>query len=439
MNYCLLKVIQFAYEQLKQKPSFLIELRELHSKLEQYFEENNLQQKYNITESENELSYVMNDDFQIIKNKKILYLGLPDSIKSAASTMMIGDDSLAEKMIEITKQVGNDMNKICNKFNGTFSQGCEINSVPKSLLNLLASLLEGDSKRVSRGVRSIAQLAMFNFKKNSRKRESFSKDIDIPHHHETPLVTYLPLLLHNKHRSKRVMNRLHDLGLCIGYNRIMSVVTDLGNAEIQRHTEQNLVCPTTLKLYLVTTMAIDNIDQSTSSTTAKSSFHGTAIFINQHPEEDNLGSPQKPTLMENSDSLQLKPLPDYYTVIPDSLPSKVDIGESYISPTTSFVGISCDAILSEEKWLKYLFEKLGGNEQGENIHWAAYHVSNSNGLQREKVINAVLPLFYEAAHSAAMILHGLNIVIMSTNFLNMSVVCFDQPLRNRKTDTMEIS
>ena len=80
--------------------------------------------------------------------------------------------------------------------------------------------------------------------------------------------------------------------------------------------------------------------------------------------------------MENSDSLQLKPFPDYYTVIPDiSLPS-----------------------------------------------------SKSNGLLRKKVINAVLPLFYEAAHSAAMILHGLNIVIITTHFLNpgqMTVVCFD--------------
>ena len=213
MNYCFLKVIQFAYEQLKQKPSSLIEHRELHSKLEQYFEENNLQRKYNITESKNELSYVMNDDFQIIKNKKILYFGLPDSINSAASTMMVGDEPLTKNMIEITKQVRNNMSKISNKFNGTFSQGCEMNSVPKSLLDLLVSLLEGD--------------------------------IDTPHHHETPLVTYLSLLLHNKYRSKRVMHRLHDLGLCIGYNRIMSIVTDLGNAEIQRYTEQNLVCPTT--------------------------------------------------------------------------------------------------------------------------------------------------------------------------------------------------
>ena len=54
-------------------------------------------------------------------------------------------------------------------------------------------------------------------------------------------------------------------------------------------------------------------------------------------EEDKLGSPQKTTSVENSDSLQLKLLPDYYTIIPDiSLPSKIDIGNSYISPT--FIG-----------------------------------------------------------------------------------------------------
>ena len=92
MNYCFFKVVQFAHEQLKQKPPSLIELRELHFKLEQYyFEENNLQRRYNITEFKNELANVMNNDFQIIKNKKILYLGFPGSTKSDASTMMVGD------------------------------------------------------------------------------------------------------------------------------------------------------------------------------------------------------------------------------------------------------------------------------------------------------------------------------------------------------------
>ena len=98
MNYCFLKVIHFAYEQLKQKPSSLIELRELHTTLEQYCKENDLQRKY-----KEELSNVMNDDFLILKNGRTLYIGLSDSIKLTASTLMIGDHSLTEKLMSRNK------------------------------------------------------------------------------------------------------------------------------------------------------------------------------------------------------------------------------------------------------------------------------------------------------------------------------------------------
>ena len=97
-----------------------------------------------------------------------------------------------------------------------------------------------------------------------------------------------------------------------------------------------------------------------------------------------------------------------------------------------FIGIGSDDIKAEVEWLKYLLEKIKSKDQQcENMHWSVYHASKCNGLQRERVINAVLPLFYEVAHSASMIIHGLDIVIKTTNFLNsgqMPVVCFDQQL-----------
>ena len=74
------------------------------------------------------------------------------------------------------------------------------------------------------------------------------------------------------------MNRLHDLELCIGYNRIMSIVTDLGNVGNKTSSLSY-----NLEDKFGNNDDIDNIDQSTSSTTAKSSFHGTAISIIQHP------------------------------------------------------------------------------------------------------------------------------------------------------------
>jgi len=48
-----------------------------------------------------------------------------------------------------------------------------------------------------------------------------------------------------------------------------------------RYREQNLVCPPSLSYDVFTCAAVDNIDHNTSSTSAKSSFHGTAITLSQ--------------------------------------------------------------------------------------------------------------------------------------------------------------
>ena len=113
----------------------------------------------------------------------------------------------------------------------------------------------------------------------------------------------------------------------------MSIVNDLGSAEIQRYTELNLV--TTMSTMII---LINLLHQQ---------MQNPPFMILQYPSpniQKIILDHHKNQLMENPDSLLLKPLPDYYTVIPNSLPSKVDIGESYISPTTSFMGISCDDI-----------------------------------------------------------------------------------------------
>ena len=104
---------------------------------------------------------------------------------------------------------------------------------------------------------------------------------------EIPLVIYIGLLLHNIHRCKDMINDLNNVGLCISYKTVLEISTSVGNAEIAKYNAQNLVCPSRLKQGLVTTIAVDNIDQSTSSMTATSSLHGTAISITQHPLTSN--------------------------------------------------------------------------------------------------------------------------------------------------------
>ena len=50
------------------------------------------------------------------------------------------------------------------------------------------------------------------------------------------------------------------------------------------------MCPPRLRKQVFTPGALDNIDHNPSATTAKDSFHGTAVSVVQHPTIDNPAS-----------------------------------------------------------------------------------------------------------------------------------------------------
>ena len=55
-----------------------------------------------------------------------------------------------------------------------------------------------------------------------------------------------------------------------------------------------------------------------------------------------------------------------------------------------------DALRKEEEWLNVV------KEIQKIVHWAAFHESHQDGVPTGMVSSAVLPLFYEAAHSPSM-------------------------------------
>ena len=63
----------------------------------------------------------------------------------------------------------------------------------------------------------------------------------------------------------------------------------MGEALVERYLEEGIIFPSVLRMGLLTTAAIDNIDQNPSSTTVKSSFYGSSISIFQHPINNNFG------------------------------------------------------------------------------------------------------------------------------------------------------
>ena len=284
----------------------------------------------------------------------------------------------------------------------------------------MSILMEGDSTKITRGVLTAAQIAIYNFR---------SRTVTGEHRHiyTTPLVWYISFLLHNKYRYKELMNDLNKLGLCRAYTLMLEFSSSLGKAEITRYNEQNLVCPTKLKVGLVTTLAVDNIDQSTSSMTATSSLHGTAISITQHPSGFSDGIEQPKVTVTKCSNNKLLALPNNYTSVPGVImKDRINITLDNMMSNEHFellqVSVDLDEQIKKEKeWMDNVrrIQILAEAEQiAEQSHWAAYHAVCQQPSPTTKVVSAVPPIFHESAATRSMMKHSLDISLSTTNFLN---------------------
>jgi len=97
------------------------------------------------------------------------------------------------------------------------------------------------------------------------------------------------------------------------------------NAVCTQYRADNVVCPASLHPGLFTVAAADNIDHNLSSSTAQSSFHGTAISVMQFPNVRNALRPKLCSydMQVASDAVSDIVLPSSFTEIdPCILPSK---------------------------------------------------------------------------------------------------------------------
>ena len=188
-----------------------------------------------------------------------------------------------------------------SKFNRTFNNSCQQESVPESLKTLIGMILGGtDIKTQSSDLTeaqtslSISQLMLFNATK--RRRDSGTTVASYYHSRdrEPPLPIYLGLMTHAETRKRTLVDKLYNLGLSISYDRVLESSTDMG-----------------------TTTALDNIDHNSSSVTAQGAFHGTGISLFQHPTSDAPREKREVVNIDNqpSKTKRLARLPDSYTAV----------------------------------------------------------------------------------------------------------------------------
>ena len=173
-------------------------------------------------------------------------------------------------------------------FDGSFQENCQQEAVPPSLLALVNRILEGANIKhrtqttTTKPGLAISQLMVFNSVKHAQKVDS-SGSTRHSYGREIPLPIYLSLKIHAVTRSRGLIDTLFNLGMCVSYDRLLQLTSDIANAVCQSFRAEDVVCPPRLHSGLFTTGAVDNVDHNPSSATAKDSFHGTGVLLVQHP------------------------------------------------------------------------------------------------------------------------------------------------------------
>ena len=127
-------------------------------------------------------------------------------------------------------------------FNGTFSQSCHNDFLPHSLKSFTDMLLQGpnineNNKYLEQYKLTISQLIVQNAVKRTRKKSSSSY---FDKSKESPLSTYVGMMIHAKTRKKGVIEKLYDLGISIPYNRVLELSTSLGTTVLKQFQEDGV-------------------------------------------------------------------------------------------------------------------------------------------------------------------------------------------------------
>lgn len=260
----------------------------------------------------------LDSNLQAVPDKRDIYISYGDDLAAALKYATGSQSNYVTGICQLGRRIKSELVDRKQSFTGHFEEQCQEQSVSPTFLSFMYMLTgiecpdNVQSSKLSPAL-VLAQLLTFNSAKKRSPTGVFRSNAE----HETPVAIYIAFLIHSMTRSKDLINRLHSLGLCISYDRLVTLSTYLGNNVIDQFEKDGLVCPPSLRSNIFTTHALDNIDHNPSSRTAKDSWHGTAISTSQHRTEEDDGSIRQPVefKMDELQAKTLKQLPTDYTCI----------------------------------------------------------------------------------------------------------------------------
>ena len=265
--------------------------------------------------------------------------------------------------------------------------------MPASLLALVNMILAGANIKhqtqmfhttTTQPALAISQLMVFNSVKNARHVDSPSSARHC-RSQETPLPLYLSLKIHAVTRSRGLIDILFNLGLCVSYDRLLQVSSEIANSVCQRFKVEDVVCPPKLRNGLFTTAAVDNIDHNPSSATAKDSFHGTGISLMQHPSHTHGGTDRGVLVIHQggSSTKSVTPLPSAYTFVPPAAFRTKDFNAPIVQGPVRPSDLLVTAAAKEDEYAWLNKVKTAVDDHTHYSRWLSVHIRDMITLAKK--------------------------------------------------------
>ena len=83
---------------------------------------------------------------------------------------------------------------------------------------------------------------------------------------ETPTPIYVALKIYAITCSRNLIDALFNQGMCISYDRLLNLTSDISNTVCEQYRVDRFVCPPKLHCGVHTSAALDSLDYNSSST-----------------------------------------------------------------------------------------------------------------------------------------------------------------------------
>ena len=297
------KIISYLYEKESESPGTIFYVKQLEEIYISLLKCHNIDSTSHVTRFSDSLLQAIPDlKKSTVSNK--LTVCFKGTINMLLKHHVKVPDDFTRSIRDVVVPIRNSMKIVKNKFDGSFKNECQKDSVPIELLVLISMLVDGvgiENQGFSQETLTISQLVMYNFSNRKIVADRKYSNKRHPQHLETPLPTYISLKIYATVRSKTLIDSLFSLGICLPYSRVLEITKDIGIKTLNKYEINDCFVPDNIKNGIFTVVAKDNIDLNARCTIVKSHFHGISMSVLQFPSYFNPGQSQEYNIVKEGD------------------------------------------------------------------------------------------------------------------------------------------